>query len=65
MESIKEELFNLKALVNFRQTTHKYAEPAFKEFKTQERIINFITKNLKINKERIRKSAKTGLWLDI
>ena len=40
---------------------HMYPEVAHKEFKTQERIYNYLTKELKIPESAIKKVATTGL----
>jgi metal-dependent amidase/aminoacylase/carboxypeptidase family protein len=44
---------------------HQHPEIAFKEFKTQQRIMDYLTVNLNINKENIRKCAGTGLIVDL
>ena len=44
---------------------HKNAEPAWQEYKTQQRIIDFLHNNLKVPLESIKKIAKTGLFLDL
>ncbi len=57
-------LYDLQSLTEFRQDIHKHPELAFKEFRTQSKIIEYLTK-LGIPENNIRKVAQTGLLVDI
>ena len=53
--------YNQKKLAKLRRELHRNPEASHKEFKTQERIYNYLTKELKIPESAIKKVATTGL----
>ena len=59
-----ENIFNLDKIIAFRHWMHKNAEPSMKEFKTQQAVIDFLL-DLGIPQSSIKKSANTGLTIDI
>jgi hippurate hydrolase len=57
-------LFNLEKLTNLRREFHKYPETAFNEFKTSERVIDYL-QELGIEKSQMKRMAKTAVVVDI
>lgn len=65
MEEIKQNkeinMLDLESLIEFRHEMHRNAENSFKEYKTQERILNYLKNTLKLKDSSIKISAKTGI----
>ena len=58
------QIYNIEKLIAFRRDIHKNAETAFQEFKTGEKILNYL-KEIGINTSQAKILAKTGIVLDI
>jgi metal-dependent amidase/aminoacylase/carboxypeptidase family protein len=52
-------------LIELRHDIHKYPEIRWTEFKTSEKVYNYLTNKLNINPNNIKKIAKTGLIINI
>lgn len=61
----EKQFFNLENLTNFRHWMHQNAELSFQEFKTQAKVIEYLTQNLKLPESEIKIMAKTGCTIDI
>ena len=59
------QISNIEALIDFRHQMHKFAEPAWEEVETQKRIIAFLTENLGLPSEQIKKCSGTGVIVDL
>ena len=57
-------IFDLEKLIDLRHQIHSEAEQSFLEFKTTEKIINFLF-SIGIDKSSIRRIAKTAIVVDI
>ena len=57
-------LYELSRLISFRHDLHKHAELSYQEFRTSEKIREYII-SLGIPESDIKKVAKTGLVIDI
>ena len=55
---------NVKSMIALRQKIHSWPEGRFNEFKTQQLIMDTLI-GLGVEKNAIRKCAKTGLVVDI
>ncbi len=60
----EKKLYDLERLTKFRRNIHKYPELAFEEVKTSSSIIEYLL-SIGIEKSQIRRSAKTGIIVDI
>jgi len=57
-------LYNLEALIDFRHDLHKHPELAFQEFRTNTKILEYLSV-LGVPQENIRQVAQTGILVDI
>lgn len=57
-------LLDIESLIEFRKWMHQNAELSLVEFNTQKKIKEYLTKNLEIPEEWIKKCANTGYTID-
>jgi metal-dependent amidase/aminoacylase/carboxypeptidase family protein len=60
----KSKLFDYDRLVKFRKDIHKHPETAYTEFRTGEKIYEYL-ESIGIKQSQIKKVAKTGYIVDI
>ena len=58
------QLYNIEKLIEFRKEIHENPETGFQEYKTGEKIIQYL-KEIGVDLSSLKRLAKTGITLDI